>query len=96
MMMIEFYLCYVLILVFEQFYICAYFLSIIKHLWFINTMFTLCHCVTKRGEYFVLLLVFRPEMYFQSGQVFLSQNGQMGSLLVFLLATFWVKQKHFM
>jgi hypothetical protein len=25
MMMIEFYLCYVLILVFEQFYICAYF-----------------------------------------------------------------------
>jgi len=42
------------------------------------------------------MLVFRPEMYFQTGQVFLSQNGQMGSLLVFLLATFWLKQKHFM
>jgi hypothetical protein len=35
-------------------------------------------------------------MYFQTDQVFLSQNDQMGSLLVFLLATFWLKQKHFL
>jgi len=56
--------------------------------------FSLCD---KKGEYFFwLYLVFRPEMYFQIGQVFLSQNGQRGSLLVFLLATFWIKQKHFM
>jgi hypothetical protein len=47
------------------------------------------------GSNFLLYLVFRPEMYFQTGQVFLSQNGQMGSLLVFLLATFGLKQKHF-
>jgi hypothetical protein len=57
MMMIEFYLCYVLILVFDQFYICAYFLmSIIKHLWFINTLFTLCHCVTKKGSIFCFVV----------------------------------------
>jgi hypothetical protein len=40
-------------------------------------MLTFCD---KKGEYF---LVFRPGMCFQTGQVFLSQNGQIGSLLVF-------------
>jgi hypothetical protein len=34
----------------------------------------------KKGKYF---LVFGPGMYFQTGQVFLSQNGQRESLLVF-------------
>jgi hypothetical protein len=34
----------------------------------------------KKGEYFLFT---GPRMYFQNGQVFLSQNSQRGSLLVF-------------
>jgi hypothetical protein len=62
----------------------------------INTLFTFCHCVTKRGIIFWFILVFRPGMYFQTGQVFLSQNGQMGSLLVFYIGYILDNQKHFM
>jgi hypothetical protein len=57
MMMIEFYLCYVLILVFEQFYICAYSLmyllntySLIKY-----SVYPLSLC-DKKGEYFLFLV----------------------------------------
>jgi hypothetical protein len=58
----------------------------------IHTLFTLCHCVTKRGSIFYCCFwCFRPEMYFQTGQVFLSQNGQRGSLLVFWLNYGWNK-----
>jgi len=39
--------------------------------------FTLCPFVTKKGSNFY----FGPGMYFQTGQVFLSYNGQKGSLL---------------
>jgi hypothetical protein len=51
----------------------------------IITLFTLCHCVTKMGSIFWFILVCRPGMYFQTGQVFLSQNGQRGSLLIFYI-----------
>jgi hypothetical protein len=47
----------------------------------------------KNGEYF---LVFRPGMYFQTSQVFLSQNGQRGSLLVFYVGYILDNKKHFM
>jgi hypothetical protein len=50
----------------------------------------------KKGEYFWFIMVFKPGMYFQTGQVFLSQNGQMGSLLVFYIGCILDKQKHFM
>jgi hypothetical protein len=56
----------------------------------INTMFTLCHCVTKRGSIFWF---FRPGMCFQTGQVFLSHNGQWGSLLVFYIGYILDKTK---
>jgi hypothetical protein len=56
----------------------------------INTLFILFHCVTKKGEHF---LVFRPGMCFQTGQVFLSQNGQRGSLLVFYIGYILDKTK---
>jgi hypothetical protein len=47
---------------------------------FSYTQFTLCPFETKRGSIFC----FGPGMYFQNGQVFfLSQNDQIGSLLVF-------------
>jgi hypothetical protein len=39
-----------------------------------------------------VIFIFGPGMYFQTGQVFLSQNGQRGSLLV-LLASFCVWTK---
>jgi hypothetical protein len=60
---------------------------------FFNTLFTLFSLCDKKGEYF---LVFRPGMYFQTGQVFLSQNGQMGSLLVFYVGYILDNKKHFM
>jgi hypothetical protein len=47
----------------------------------------------KKGEYF---FVFRPGMYFQTSQVFLSQNGQRGSLLVFYVGYILDNKKHFM
>jgi hypothetical protein len=64
---------------------------------FLNTLFTLCHCVTKMGSIFWdYVLVFRPGMYFQTGQVFFSQNGQRGSLLVFYIDYIMDNKKHFM
>jgi len=47
----------------------------------------------KKGECY---LVFRPEMYFQTDQVFLSQNAQRGSLLVFYVGYILDNKKHFM
>jgi hypothetical protein len=47
----------------------------------------------KKWEYFLLNLVFRPKMYFQTGHVFLSQNSQMGSLLVFFIGYILDKTK---
>lgn len=47
----------------------------------------------KKGGVF---FVFRPGMYFQTGQVFLSQNDQMGCLLVFYIGYILDNQKHFM
>jgi hypothetical protein len=82
-MMIEFFFFYILCFVYfsNNFKFVLTFCVLIKTVMvLINTLFTLCHCVTKRGSIF---FVFRPEMYFQTGQVFLSQNGQRGSLLVF-------------
>jgi len=71
MMMIEFYLCSVIVLVFEQFYICAYFLLYLLNTYgLINTLFTLCHCVTKRGSifgcswYFDRKCISKPVKYF--------------------------------
>jgi hypothetical protein len=51
----------------------------------------------KKGEYFLdYFLVFRPGMYFQIGQVFLTQNCQMGSLLVFYIGYILDNKRHFM
>jgi len=47
-----------------------------------NTLFTLCHFETKRGSIFLFLDRF---FYFSLVKWFLSQNGQMGSLLVYEL-----------
>jgi hypothetical protein len=47
----------------------------------------------KKGEYF---LVFRLGMYFKTSQVFLSWNGQRGSLLVFYIGYIMDNKKHFM
>jgi len=74
-----------------------FFSLILVLLWsFTNTLFTLCHCVKKKGSIFWFILVFRPGMYFQTSQVFLSQNGQRGSLLVFYIGYILDSQKHFM
>jgi hypothetical protein len=63
-------------------------------LWFFsNNLFTLCPFETKREEYFLLLdseCIFKPVKYF------LSQNGQMESLLVFYVGNILVnKNLHF-
>jgi hypothetical protein len=66
----------------------------LKHLWFfLNTLFTLCPCVTKMGSIFLFI---GSGMYFQTNQVFLSQNGQMRSLLVFYVGYILDDKKHFM
>jgi hypothetical protein len=41
-------------------------------------------------------LVFRLGMYFQTGQVFLSKNGQIGSLLIFYVGYILDNKKYFM
>jgi hypothetical protein len=62
----------------------------------INTLFTLCHCVTKRGSIFLFVLVLELGMYFQTSKFFLSQNGQKGSLLVFYIGYILDNQKYFL
>jgi hypothetical protein len=51
---------------------------------FLNTLFTLCPFVTKKGEY-IFLLFLDWECISKPVKCFLSQNGQMGSLLVFFV-----------
>jgi hypothetical protein len=54
-------------------------------LWSFYTLFTLCPFKTKNGEY---MLVLDRECVFNPIKYFLSQNGQRGSLFVFVLAAF--------
>jgi len=91
MMMTDFFFCIQTILnIVLIFYISLNTYGLIKYF-----VYPLLLC-DKKGEYFWLILVFRPGMYFQIGQVFLSQNGQRGSLLVFYVGYILDKQKHFM
>jgi len=60
----------------------------------INTLFTLCHCVTKNGSIFLLYLVFRPGMCFQTGHVFFVPEWPKGEFVSIFLATFWIKKKN--
>jgi hypothetical protein len=62
-------------------------------LWSFYTLFTLCLCVTKMESMFWF---FKLGMCFQTGQVVFVPEWPKGEFVSILLATFWIKQKHFM